>query len=56
MLLAMARCRALLSTWSNVSVSAIFLAPEGFIADPGSAIGEAYLDDCDAFMRKMLST
>lgn len=28
----------------------IFLAPEGFIADPGSAIGDKYIDDCDAFM------
>ena len=31
----------------------IFLAPEGFIADPGSAVGEKYIDECDAFMKKL---
>ena len=28
----------------------IFLAPEGFIADPGSAAGENYVSDCETFM------
>lgn len=28
----------------------IFLAPEGFIADPGCAVGDKYVGDCDAFM------
>ena len=31
----------------------IFLAPEGFIADPGTSIGEAYIEDCDVFMNKI---
>lgn len=30
----------------------LFLAPEGFVADPGSAVGEAYLPQCDAFMAR----
>ena len=28
----------------------IFLAPEGFIADPGCAVGDKYIRDCEAFM------
>jgi len=28
----------------------IFLAPEGFIADPGSTIGAKYIADCETFM------
>lgn len=31
----------------------IFLAPEGFIADPGSEVGEKYIPECEAFMESM---
>ena len=30
----------------------IFLAPEGFIADPGSEVGDKYIADCESFMTK----
>ena len=30
----------------------LFLAPEGFVADPGSDVGDKYLPLCDEFMQK----
>ena len=31
----------------------IFFAPEGFIADPDTAVGTKYIEDCETFMKSM---